>query len=363
MRFLWPDVLWALLLVPALIAGYVWMLRRRRKAAVRYASLALVREAIGPGQRIRRHLPPAMVLAALTIAIVAAARPTATVVLPADYMTLVIAMDVSRSMMATDVEPNRIHAAQVAARSFIEELPRNIRVGIVAFAGTAQVVQNITGSKEDLLAAIDRFHLQRATATGSALLLSLATLLPEAGIDLEAAIYGDEFSRWGGYGYGGMGGSSGTSLDSARKSAKAPKREHKPVPPGSYTRGAIVLMSDGRRTTGPDPVAAAKVAADHGVRVYTVGFGTLDGAMIGFGGWSFYARLDEEALKGVAKATAAEYFHAGTAEDLKKIYQHLSTKFALEKRETEVGALLSAGAALLLMLAALLSLLWFHRRG
>lgn len=366
MRFLWPDVLWALLLAPALIAGYVWLLRRRRKAAVRYASLAIVREAIGPGQRIRRHVPPALFLVAMTLAILAAARPSATVTLPADYLTLVVAMDVSRSMLATDVEPNRIHAAQVAARAFVEELPSNVRVGIVSFAGTAQVVQNITDRKDDLLAAIDRFQLQRATATGSGLLLSLATLLPQAGIDLEAAIYGDEFSRWNGYGgmdsWGGVGGGGGVPLDAARKAAKTPKKAHKPAPAASYAGGAIVLLSDGRRTTGPDPIAAARLAADHGVRVYTVGFGTLEGAMIGYQGWSFYARLDEETLKAVARITGAEYFHAGTAADLKKVYQHLSSKFALEKRETEVGALFSATAALLLIAAGLLSLLWFHRR-
>ena len=355
MRFVWPELLWLLLFVPALVAAYLWVLRRKKKTAIRYASLMLVRDAIGPGQAWRRHAPPAMFLLAMIAAIIAVARPSAVVVLPADYLTLVMAMDVSRSMLATDVEPNRIHAAQVAAKSFIEEIPKNVRLGIVSFAGTASVVQTITDNKEDMAAAIDRFQLQRATATGSGLIVALSLLFPNDGIDLESAIYGNDFSRWGG---------GGAAIERPKKSVKkAETRVIKPVPPGTYTGGAIVLMSDGRRTTGPDPLDAAKMAADRGVRVYTVGFGTKEGAQITMeGGWSWYARLDEETLKQVAKITHAEYFHAGTAADIKKVYQELSSKFALERRETAVSSLFGALAALLMLVAAGLSLLWFHRQ-
>ena len=353
MRFLWPDLLWLLLLIPALVAAYVVALRRKKKAAVNYASLMLVRGAIGRGQAIRRHLPPALILAAMTIAIVAMARPSATITLPSEYMTLILAVDVSRSMMATDVAPNRITAAQAAVKAFVEDLPRNVRMGIVSFAGTANVVQTPTENRDDLVAAVSRFQLQRATATGSGLLVSLAQLLPDAGIDLESAVFDSGFSRYGG---------GAASLDRPRKADKAAKKEFTPVPPGSYTSGAIVLLSDGRRTTGPDPIAAAKLAADRGVRVYTVGFGTKEGSMIGDENWSFYVRLDEETLKSVAAITGAEYFYAGTADDLRKVYQSLTLKFGLERKETEISALFSAGAALLIAIAAALSLLWFHRR-
>jgi Ca-activated chloride channel family protein len=353
MRFLWPEMLWLLLFIPALVAAYLHALRRRKKAAIRYASLALVRGAIGPGQRIRRHIPPALFLLAMTAAIIAVARPSAVVVLPSEFLTLVMAMDVSRSMQATDVAPNRFIAMQGAAKSFIDELPRNIRLGIVSFAGTAAAVQTPTESKEDMLAAIDRFQLQRGTATGSGLILSLAMLFPDDGIDLESAVFGNAFSR---YGSGG----AGQSLDGAR--AARPKKEVKPVPPGSYTAGTIVLLSDGRRTTGPDPLMAAKMAADRGVRVYTVGFGSKEGGLIGFEGYSFYAIPDEETLKAIAAMTGGDYFHAATAEDLKKIYEKLNLQFALERKETEVGALFSAAAALLVLGAAAFSLLWFHRR-
>jgi len=353
MRFLWPDLLWLLLFIPTLVAAYVHALRRRKKAAIRYASLLLVRSALAPGQGIRRHVPPALFLAAMTAAILAIARPTAVLLLPSESMTLVLAIDVSRSMRAEDVAPNRLGGAQTAAKFFIEELPRNIRIGIVSFAGTASAVQTPTENKEDMIAAIDRFELQRATATGNGLMLSLAMLFPDDGIDLEAAVFDGDFS--------GRGGGRAAPIDRARK-ANAGKRDFKPVAPGSYASGAIILLSDGRRTTGVDPLVAARMAADRGVRVYTVGFGNREGALVGVEGWSFYAIPDEETLKAVAHMTGAEYFHAGNANDLRKIYQNLSAQFALERKETEVGALFSAAAALLVLGAVSLSLLWFHRR-
>jgi len=265
---------------------------------------------------------------------------------------------VSRSMLAQDVEPSRIEAAQAAARNFVQELPANVRMGIVTFAGNAQLVQQVTDRKEDLLAAIDRFELQRATATGSGLLVALNTLLPDAGIDLESLLYGQEF-RYG-LGAGGYGSSAGRSLE-RRESVSAPKKESQPVPVGSYTAGAIVLLSDGRRTTGPDPLAAAKLAAERGVRVYTVAFGTVNGFVPGAEGWSFYARVDEEALQGVAEITGAEFFRATNANDLKQVYQHLTSKFALETRDTEITALFAAAALVLVLLAAGLSLHWYRR--
>jgi Ca-activated chloride channel family protein len=348
MRFVWPDLLWLLLLIPALVAGYVWLLRRRRKSAVRYASLTLVRDAMGPGQRIRRHVPPAFILLALVAAIVALARPSANVTLPSEYMTIALAMDVSRSMQATDVDPNRLSAAQTAARAFIDELPQKVRLGIVSFAGTAAVVQTPTENRQDMLDAIDRFQLQRATATGSGLILALAMLFPDDGLDLESV---SEMFRPG---------LRSAPIDRAQKSEPA-KKERTPVAPGSYTNGVIILLSDGRRTTGPDPIEVAKLAADRGVRVYTVGFGTREGTSISIGEYSFYVRLDEETLKAIAKLTGGEYFHAGTATDLRAVYQSLNTRIALERKDTELSALFSAAAALLVLMAALLSMLWFHR--
>ena len=346
MKFIWAEALWLLLLVPALVGLYVWLLRRKKKAALKYASLGIIREAMGPGNRWRRHLPPALFLLAITAMILAIARPSATITLPTARQTIILAMDVSGSMRAKDVEPSRLEAMQAAARKFINEVPRNTKIGIISFAGTASVVQAPTENKEDLLAAIERFQLQRATAIGSGIIVSLATLFPDAGIEIGSLIYGDQASRV-------------RSLREPRKDEK--KAAFKPVPPGSYGAGAIILLTDGQRTTGPDSIEAAKMAADRGVRIYTVGLGTVNGEVIGFEGWSFRVRLDEETLKQVASLTRGEYFYAGTATDLNKVYETLNTRLILETKETEVSALLSALAALLALAAGVLSLVWFNR--
>jgi len=344
MNFLWPEFLWLLAALPLLVLLYVWLLSRKKKMALRYASLSIVKQAMGPGQTIRRHVPPALFLLALAAMLVAAARPMAVVTLPSNQQTIILAMDVSGSMRATDVQPNRLVAAQNAAKAFIGELPRHVKVGIVAFAGSAQVAQLPTTNREDLVTAIDRFQLQRATATGNAIVISLATLFPDAGISLESMQMGRDRQR-------------GFAIDGERKE----KKEFTPVAPGSYNSAAIIMLTDGQRTTGVDPLEAAKLAADRGIRVYTVGIGTVDGETIGFEGWSMRVRLDEETLKAIANKTSAEYFYAGTAQDLKKVYQSLSSRLTVEKRETEISALFAMAAAALAVVSAALSVLWFNR--
>ena len=345
MQFLWPEFLWLLLALPLLVLLYVWLLKRKKKMAVRYASLSIVREAMGARQQMKRHIPPALFLLSMATLLLAASRPVAVVTLPSNQQTIILAMDVSGSMRATDVQPNRLVAAQNAAKSFIGELPRHVKVGIVAFAGSAQVAQLPTVNREDLVTAIDRFQLQRATATGNAIVISLATLFPDQGIEL-AAMQG-----------GGRERQRGFAIDGERKE----KKDFTPVAPGSYSSAAIIMLTDGQRTTGVDPLEAAKMASERGVRVYTVGIGTVDGETIGFEGWSMRVRLDEETLKSIAQKTEAEYFYAGTAHDLKKVYETLSSKLTVEKKETEVSALFAMAAAALALLSAGLSLFWFNR--
>jgi Ca-activated chloride channel homolog len=342
MHFIWPQALWGLLLVPLLVLGYLWLLKRQRQQAFAYSTLLIVRQALTRGQGWRRHVPPALLLAAITVGLVGAARPTAKVVLPADYMTLVLAVDVSLSMMAEDVPPNRLQAAQDTVKDFINRLPGDIRVGLVTFAGTAQVAQRVTDDRQALLEAVDRFRLQRATATGSGLLMALATLMPDIAFDIELLIYGFDIERFRG--------------------APPAFAGRQPVPPGSFESGAIILLSDGRRTTGPNPISAAQLAAQLGVRVYTVAFGTPEGFIPGFEGRSFYAAVDESTLQSIALITEGEFFKAENAAELNTIYQQLSTQFSLERAQTEISALFAALSALLVLLAAGLSLYWFRRR-
>ena len=344
LTFFWPQLLWLLLTIPLLVLAYWWLLRRKRQAAVRYASLSIVKEAMG-GRSWRRHVPPVLFLMALAAMLLAAARPFATISLPNTQQTIILAMDVSGSMRATDVEPNRLVASQEAAKAFLADLPRHVKVGIVAFAGTAQVVQPPTVNREDLIAAIDRFQLQRATAIGSAIVVSLAEIFPNAGIDLSEILYGQAQQR-------------GRPFDAQPAEPRPP---HQPVPPGSYGSAAVILLTDGQRTTGVDTLEAAQMAAERGVKVYTVGVGTVEGETIGFEGWSMRVRLDEETLKEVATRTHGEYFYAGSAENLKQVYASLGSRLTVEKKETEISGLLALLGALLALLSAGLSLWWFNR--
>ena len=348
MTFIWPEMLWLALAIPVLVAVYALILRRKKKLAIRYASLAMVKDAMGASQRVRRHVPPVLFLLALLAMIVAIARPAAVVTLPSQHEVVMLAIDVSGSMRATDVEPNRLVAAQAAAKTFVEEQPRSTRIGVVAFAATALVVQHPTQNREDILAAIDRLQLQRGTAVGSGIIVSLSAIFPNAGITLDS-VGGDSAKKAASRSY---------SFDDPKKAAKEP---FKPVAPGSHTSAAIILLTDGQRTTGPDPIESAKLAAARGIRVFTVGVGTADGEIMGFEGWRMRVRLDEDTLKSVSSLTHGQYFYAGNAADLKKIYRTLNSRFVLEKKETEVSALFSALAALLAVAAATLSMLWFNR--
>jgi Ca-activated chloride channel family protein len=353
MTFLWPELLWLLALVPVIVGLYLLVLRRKKRAAVRYASLAMIKDAMTAGNRFRRHVPPLLFLVSLTLMLFAIARPAAVVTLPSQHETIILAMDVSGSMRAVDVKPNRLTAAQEAARAFINDQPRNVRIGIVSFAGTAAVVQPPTENHEDLLAAIDRFTLQRGTAIGSGILVSLKTIFPDVEFDLGRSnprINASDTGRGRSLGRPGA----------ADKDAKG-KEADKPAQPGSYASAAIILLTDGQATTGPDPVEAAKMAADRGVRVYTVGIGTVAGEIIGAEGWSMRVRLDEESLKQIATVTRADYYYAGTATDLKKIYEGMNAKLVLKKQQTEITALVVAAAAVFAVLAAGLSLMWFNR--
>jgi Ca-activated chloride channel family protein len=341
MTFLWPTLLWLLLAVPLLVALYCLAAAPAQAAG---AALPQPRpwcaRRMGPGQRLRRHIPPVLFLLALVALLLAAARPMAVITLPSEQQTIMLAMDVSGSMRATDVEPNRLTAAQNAAKAFIAELPRHVRVGIVAFAGSAQLAQLPTQSHEDLVA-------RRSTASSCSAARPRATAScwrwPRCSPTRASTSQRSP--------------APGHAAALARRAAKTGPGQalHARGPPGSYNSAAIIMLTDGQRTTGVDPLEAAKMAADRGVRVYTVGMGTVQGETIGFEGWSMRVRLDEETLKAVALRTQAEYFYAGTAADLKKVYETLSSRLTVEKRETEVSALLALVGAALAVLAAGLS--------
>jgi Ca-activated chloride channel family protein len=312
MHFAWPAMLWSLLALPALLAAYFFFLRWRRRRLGRAASLRIVAEAMDR-RSAWRHAPALLLLAAIAVLLVSAARPSAVLPLPSHHATVILAIDVSHSMQARDVLPTRLAAAQAAARSFVEAQQRSTRIGIVAFSGDAMLVQAPTDDTDDVRSAIDALQTQDATAIGAAIETSLQALFPPG----------------------------------------SPERA-----PGS---AAIILLSDGQNTAGPDAAEAAVLAAARGVRVYTVGFGTPSGTTVGGPGWSVHVHLDEDLLRGIARTTGAEYLHAETASELKSAYATLTSTLVLERRTTELSALLCAAAALVALAAAGVSLISFER--
>jgi Ca-activated chloride channel homolog len=269
--------------------------------------------------------------------------------LPWARSTIVLAIDISRSMRVDDVKPTRMVAAQEAAKAFIAEVPPHIDIGLVTFAGSAQVAQRATRDRPSIVSAIDAIQMQIGTAVGNAIVVSLAELFPDHGIDVGEMTFGARRND------------NGSRSLSDKNDTKAAAKEITPVPPGSYKPAAIILLSDGRRTTGVDTLEAAKMAADRGVRIDVVGLGTPDGHSAMGEGMAMYLQLDEPTLRHVAQMTGGEYHHAGTAEKLRSVYQQIGSRLEVSKRETELTALLALWAALLVASGAGVSVAWVGR--
>lgn len=349
MSFIWSSLLYLLFLIPLLVAAYIFVLRRRRRFAVRYSSLSLVREVLPKQSWLRRHLPFVFFLFALTSLVFALARPTATVLVPSNRSTIILALDVSRSMCSTDIRPNRLEAAKQAALEFVQKQERGRMIGVVAFAGFAELVQPPTTDRAALESAILNMAPARRTAIGSAILRSLDAI---AEIDDSVAP-----------------GETGALSD----------QTFTPVPEGEYAPHIIVLLTDGASNAGPHPLNAAIQASERGVRVYTIGFGTLNntspmncGFQIqenemfgggfgspfggGFGGGGGFRReIDEDTLTAIADMTGGKYHVATSAQELQNVFQNLPTNLITTRETIEIGAFFTAFAALLAVLAMVLS--------
>lgn len=348
MTFLWRDVLWLLLALPVLSAAYV-LLFRRKKHAVRYTSLVLVRAATGLAPRWRFHVPPLLFILAIAALLIAAARPSAIVALPSEQRTIVLAIDVSYSMTAHDVSPSRLAAAQAAAKAFIRSQPADVLIGIVSFAGDADVSLRPTAARSEAVAAVDQLNVRYGTAIGNGIIASLMAIFPAYDIAGEYDIFG----------------TGRLPLLPQRFSRNNPPRAQRPpvdpVAPASFSSAAIVLLTDGRETVGITHEKAARMAADRGIRVYTVGFGSAELTHAEIAGERMEVGFDEDALKTIAEQTGGTYFHADTAEDLHRVYHTLTSQVVLENKRREVTALLTGLGALLMLSSGGLSLAWWSR--
>lgn len=334
MSFIWPYTLLLLLLVPVMVAAYILMQRRRRRYAVRYASLSLVKEALGRGPGIRRHIPPALFLLSLIVLIVAFARPQSVVTLPENEGTVILTIDTSGSMAADDVKPNRMEAAKSAARAFVERQPASVQIGVVSFSDNAFMVQAPTTNQDDVIAAINRLQPQRGTAIGRGIITSLNAIAEQ-------------------------GGNEGPSTNGAPLPSPTPTPA--PVPPGVYAPAIVILLTDGENNQFPDPLDVTQSAVQRGIRIYTVGLGSTEGSVLHISGRSIRTRLDETTLRQIAQVTNGNYYNASNANDLRAIYENLDTRLVLKTEKTEITAIFTGIGILFAMFAATLSLLWFNR--
>lgn len=341
MQFVWPTALWALLLVPVLLVLYVLVQRRRRRYALRYASLTLVRDALGKGPGLRRHIPPALFLLALAAMLVGLARPQSVVTLPSEEGTVILAIDVSGSMQAEDVRPNRMEAAKSAATAFVGKQSAKARIGVVSFTDNAAIVQAPTDDKEAVKAAISRLRPQRGTAIGRGILTSLEAIFENSDLDFPV---------------------QPAHPSSGQRSTPAPATPRATrVPEGYFAPATIVLLTDGENNVFPPPLSVVQEAIDRGIRIYTIGLGSPEGTILRIQGRQIRTRLDEATLKQVAELTKAEYYLASDEAELQKVYENLTTTLVLRTEKTEITFAFTALAALLSVLAGALSLAWFQR--
>lgn len=329
--FVWPRLLWLLLLLP--IGMFLYMGWRRRLAqAPLFAQL-------DPTRSRRPGWPALLLLLGLGLLLLAVARPRAIVLLPTRIDTVMLAIDSSGSMRASDVKPSRIEAAQAAARRFVQAQPSQVRLGVVSMAGSAALIQAPTLQRDDLLQAIDGLNLQPGSALGSGIVIALDAMLPASGLDVRKLI------------------EEAPAADNGKPLPAFGQNVPRKADPGSNTSAAVVLISDGQGNAGPDPLKMAQVAADLGVRVYTVGVGTQQGAILKAQGMQARVKLDEDALKKVAEITHAEYFRAENEQALLKVYDDLSARIVLRKhRQTEISAICAALGMLLVLGGALWNL-------
>ncbi len=333
MTFIWPVMLYSLILIPALIALYLILQRRRKRIAANYQALSTASGISKREPGIRRHIPPILFLFSLAILGVALARPQTEVSLPHIEGTVILAFDVSGSMAADDFNPTRMEAAKAAAESFVDHQPSTVRIGVVAFSDNGLTVQTPTNDQNAILMAINRLAPERGTSLASGITAALKAI--DVGAGQPSEIY--------------------TNL------TPVPTLTPTPVPQGTHTSADIVLLTDGENNENPDPLVAAQTAANRGVRIYTVGIGSPQGTNLHINGFIVHTQLDEETLQQISQVTGGTYYNAQSEQDLIKIYNNLNPQLVVTPEMTEVTSIFAGASILLMLIGGMFSLLWFSR--
>jgi Ca-activated chloride channel family protein len=309
------------------------MQQRRQRLVTQFGSTG-TGAAVSTSRRagLRRHLPAVIFGVALTILILALARPQTVVSLPRITGTVILAFDVSGSMAADDLKPTRMEAAKAAARDFVDRQPSSVQIGVVSFSEGGFSVQAPTDDEDAVLAAINRLSVQTGTSLASGIQASLNTI--------ETTLH--------------------PPLTLSDRNL-TPQPSPTPVPQGTHGSAVIVLLTDGENTQAPDPLQAAQTAADRGVRIYTVGIGSAEGATLKLDGYTVRTRLDEQTLQQIAQITDGTYYNAQSEQELRSIYDNLNPQLVIKPEKTEVTALFAGAGILVLLIGGTLSLLWLGR--
>lgn len=332
MSFIWPTLLFLLLLVPLLILLYLQIQGRRRKLAARYGSLGVVNDSQGGRIGVRRHIPALIFLAGISILVFSLARPQATISVPKIEGTVILAFDVSGSMAADDFKPTRMEAAKAAARQFVENQPTGVSIGVVVFSDGGISVQPPTDNRAETLDTINRLVPRRGTSIGNGILVGLNSIVVDAG---------------------------DPPILNTNNISKDPAVTPVPSPQGWYPSAVIVLLTDGENNQDPDPLVASQLAADLGVRVYTVGIGTAAGTNLEVEGFTVHTSLDESMLQQIASETGGEYYNAANEQQLRQIYDDLKPKLAIKPEKIEVTSILAGVGMVVFLMGGMLSLIWF----
>jgi Ca-activated chloride channel family protein len=332
MSFIWPYMLFTLLLVPLFVWLYLRLLQQRQQAAAALGPLSIAQSSTGSAPGRRRHIPPTMFLLGLTLLLFGLSRPEMVVSLPRIEGTVILAFDVSNSMIAEDLAPTRMDAAKEAARTFVENQPNTIQIGVVAFSNGGLIIQPPTNNQADVLAAIDRLSPQGGTSLGQGIFSSLSAIAGEP-ITIDEATLED--------------GPLPEDVDALQIEA--------------FSSAVIVMLSDGEDTGNVDPMEIANLAAESGVRIYPIGIGSNEGTVIQVEGFNILTQLNEPILQNIASLTNGEYFYAEDEAALQEIYENVDLQLTIDGEKSEITSLVAGISALFLLIGGILSMVWFGR--
>jgi Ca-activated chloride channel family protein len=320
-------MLFSLSFIPVLVGVYIWLFRKRRSVSNEAGPMRMVQNGARKNLGNSRHIPPLFNLMGLSLLLFSLSRPEVFIDLPRIEGTVILAFDVSYSMAAEDLLPTRMEAAKEAAKIFVENQPSTIQVGVVAFSNGGLIVQPPTDDQAVLLSTIERLGPQGATSLGQGIFSALNAIAGEA-IAIDPAAFEDETPT---------------------------------VDIGYFPSSVILLLTDGENTSSPDPLQISQLAAESGVRIYPVGIGSQEGAILQIDGYNVSTRLDETALQAIADLTNGSYYRAEDEESLQEIYQNVDLQLTVRGEKMEVTAIIAGFSLLLFLIGGALTLFWFGR--